>query len=142
MAWYVWLLAACGFGVGEVMSAGSFYLAPFAIGALLAAGVGAAGSELAAWLVFLAVSMLTLVTIRPLLTAKLHQTPALRTGAAAMIGHRVRVLETIDNHAGTGQVKLDGETWTARAYDDDSVIAAGTDVEVVTIRGATAIVLP
>jgi membrane protein implicated in regulation of membrane protease activity len=37
-------------------------------------------------------------------------------------------------------VKLDGEIWTARAYDDDEVIEPGKRVQVLEIRGATALV--
>jgi membrane protein implicated in regulation of membrane protease activity len=37
-------------------------------------------------------------------------------------------------------VRLDGEVWTARAYDADEVIEAGRRVQVLEIRGATALV--
>jgi membrane protein implicated in regulation of membrane protease activity len=91
--------------------------------------------------VFVAVSVLSLATVRPLITARLAHVPALRTGAAALIGRHGRVLQTIDNRAGSGQVRIETETWTARSFDDERVIETGTDVEVVAIRGATAIVM-
>jgi membrane protein implicated in regulation of membrane protease activity len=47
-------------------------------------------------------------------------------------------LERVDAHA--GQVKLAGEVWTARAYDEGQVIEAGQPVDVVEIKGATALV--
>jgi membrane protein implicated in regulation of membrane protease activity len=50
------------------------------------------------------------------------------------------VLARIANHEAVGCVRIDGEVWTARAYDEDQIIEAGTDVEVVEIRGATALV--
>ena len=50
------------------------------------------------------------------------------------------VVERIANDEGVGCVKLDGEFWTARAYDDDEVIEPGTKVHVLEIRGATALV--
>ena len=50
------------------------------------------------------------------------------------------VVERIANAEGVGCVKLDGEIWTARAYDDDEVIEPGTRVHVLEIRGATALV--
>jgi membrane protein implicated in regulation of membrane protease activity len=141
MAWLIWLLVGCGFGVGEMLSAGSFYLAPFAIGAALAAAAQAAVGGVLAWIVFVAVSVLSLATVRPLITARLTRSPGLRTGAAALIGQHGRVLQTIDNRAGIGQVRIESETWTARSFDEDRVIEVGTDVEVVAIRGATAIVM-
>ena len=53
---------------------------------------------------------------------------------------RAGVVERIANHEGVGCVRLDGEIWTARAYDDDEVIEPGTRVSVMEIRGATALV--
>ena len=57
------------------------------------------------------------------------------------MGRRAVVLERIANHEGVGCVKIDGEVWTARSYDEDEVINAGERVEVVEIRGATALVM-
>ncbi len=51
------------------------------------------------------------------------------------------MLERIANREGVGCVKIDGEVWTARSYDEDDVIDAGERVEVVEIRGATALVV-
>ena len=64
----------------------------------------------------------------------------LRTGTAALVGQTAIVLERIANDEGTGCVKLEGETWTARAYDEDEVFEPGRRVHVVEIRGATALV--
>jgi membrane protein implicated in regulation of membrane protease activity len=50
------------------------------------------------------------------------------------------VVERIANAEGVGCVRLDGEIWTARAYDDDEVFEPGTRVQVLEIRGATALV--
>jgi membrane protein implicated in regulation of membrane protease activity len=59
---------------------------------------------------------------------------------AALVGREALVLERIVNDEGVGCVRLDGEVWTARAYDDDEVIEAGRRVHVLEIRGATALV--
>ncbi len=139
--WIFWLLVACGFGVGELLSGSSFFLAPFAVGALLAGLTNAALDGLAAWIVFVASSLLTLVAVRPLVISHLQSTPALRTGAAALVGRRAVVLERIANHEGVGRVRIDSEVWSARALDDDEVIEPGTQVEVIDIRGATALVM-
>ena len=64
----------------------------------------------------------------------------IRTGTAALVGQTATVVERIANAEGVGCVKLDGEIWTARAYDDDEVIEPGTRVHVLEIRGATALV--
>ena len=61
---------------------------------------------------------------------------------AALVGRRAIVLERIANDEGVGCVKIDGgEVWTARSYDEREVIDAGERVEVVEIRGATAMVM-
>jgi membrane protein implicated in regulation of membrane protease activity len=139
--WLVWILVAVGFGVGELVT-NSFFLAPFAAGGILAALVAAAGAGvLASTAVFLLVSILTLATITPLARRRLLSTPHTRTGAAALIGKKAIVLERIANEEGVGCVKIDGEVWTARSLDDDREIEAGTRVEVVDIKGATALVM-
>jgi membrane protein implicated in regulation of membrane protease activity len=139
-AWLFWILLAVILAAGEVMSL-SFYLAPFAVGALLAsvaalAGVGAVVSML----VFLVSSGLLLGFVRPVARRHLRTPAQLRTGTAALVGHSAIVTQRVDNNAQSGAVKLDGEVWTARAYDQDEVIEAGRRVEVIEISGATALV--
>jgi membrane protein implicated in regulation of membrane protease activity len=142
-AWIIWLVAACILGVGE-MHQGGFYLAPFAAGALLAAVVGliGVGFGLSA-IVFGVTSALVFAALRPVAHRHRRLPPAIRTGAAALIGRPAIVLERIANHEGVGCVRIDGgEVWTARSFDDNEVIDAGRRVEVVEIRGATAMVMP
>ena len=139
-AWVIWILVAVAFGVGELLTT-SFFLAPFSGGALVAALVALIGAgAVVSWAVFLVVSILLLWVVRPIARAHVRMPAQLRTGTAALVGRRAMVLERIANDEGVGCVKIDGEVWTARAYDDEHVIEAGTPVEVVEIRGATALV--
>jgi membrane protein implicated in regulation of membrane protease activity len=140
-AWIVWLVVACGFGAAEVLSGSSFFLAPFAVGALIAAAAAGAIDDLAAWIVFVMASIFTLLAVRPLVQSRLVSGPALRTGGAALVGKRAVVLERIANHEGVGRVRIENEVWTARSLDEERVIEPGTSVEVVDIRGATALVM-
>jgi membrane protein implicated in regulation of membrane protease activity len=140
--WILWLVVALGFGAGEVLSGSSFYLAPFAIGAALAAAADAAVDGAAAWIVFVAASVATLLAVKPLVQSRLlSTTPTLRTGGAALVGKRAVVLERIANHEGVGRVRIESEVWTARSLDDELVIEPGTTVEVIDIKGATALVM-
>ncbi|HEV7942787.1 MAG TPA: NfeD family protein [Solirubrobacteraceae bacterium] len=124
------------------MHTGGFFLGPFAIGALIGAVLGFAGAGLApSLIVFALVSLLTLAMLRPLALRHRRLPPAVRTGAAALVGRDAVVLERIANHEGVGCVKIGGEVWTARSYDDDEVIDPGEQVQVVEIRGATALVM-
>jgi membrane protein implicated in regulation of membrane protease activity len=139
--WIVWVVVAGAFGIGEMLTT-SFFLAPFALGAAVAAVVDVAGAGgLASGIAFVIVSLLTLATLRPIAIRHMHSAPAIRTGAAALIGKQAIVLERIVNDEGVGCIKVGGEVWTARAFDDDHVIEQGERVEVVEIKGATALVM-
>ena len=139
-AWLIWLIAAVIFAVGEIATLG-FFLAPFAGGALVAAllaglDVGAFGQ----WATFLVVSIGLLLALRPLARSHKRMPSQLRTGTAALVGKSGVVLERIANHEGVGLVRIDGEAWSARAYDEDQVIETGKRVQIVEIRGAIALV--
>jgi|SRR5271166_2269297 len=140
--WIIWLVAACILGVGE-MHQGGFYLLPFAVGAGLAAVVGLLGvGALLSGVVFLLASGIVFATLRPVARRHRRLPPPIRTGAAALVGRRAMVLERIANDEGVGCVRIEGgEVWTARSYDEDEVIDVGERVEVVEIRGATALVM-
>jgi len=138
--WLIWLIAAVVFGVGEIATLG-FFLAPFAGGALVAALLTALGAGTAlGWVTFLVVSVVLLAALRPLARSHRNRPPRLRTGTAALVGSTGMVVERIANDEGVGCVRIGGEVWTARAYDDDEIIEAGKKVQVVEIRGATALV--
>jgi membrane protein implicated in regulation of membrane protease activity len=137
-AWVIWLIVAVVFGVGEIATMG-FFLAPFAGGALVAAVVAGAGAgAFAAWAAFLVVSLVLLAALRPVAVRHLRQAPRLRTGTAALVGRMGTVVERVTSDEGC--VRIDGEIWTARPYDEDEVIEAGKRVHVLEIKGATALV--
>jgi|SRR3712207_3422313 len=137
--WVWWIVIACVLAVGEAMTT-SFFLAPFAIGAVLAAVADAVGLGLAGSLAFFIVgSVLALTLLRPIARRHLYTPPQLRTGTAALVGRPAQVLERIANDEGSGCAKIDGEVWTARAYHEERVIEPGEHVEVMEIRGATAL---
>jgi membrane protein implicated in regulation of membrane protease activity len=141
--WIWWLIVASAFGVGEVTLTTGFWLAPFALGAGLAALTDAAGvGEPIDLVVFVVFTVAALVSLRPIVASRLmHSGPALRTGSAALIGQPAVVLDRIDNQEHVGTVRVGGEVWTARAYDDHREFPSGAKVEIVEIRGATALVM-
>ena len=139
--WVIWLIAAVIFGVGEIATLG-FFLAPFAGGALVAAVVAGLGGGTAFSLIaFLLVSFALLGALRPLARShrKMPAVAAHRHGGAGR-PQRAWSPSASHNDEGTGCVKLEGESWTARAYDEDAVIEPGKRVHVIEIRGATALV--
>ena len=138
--WVIWLVAAVVLAIGEIATMG-FFLAPFAAGALVAALISAAGGGVAISLVvFLAVSVDALGALRPIARSHMKMPAQLRTGTSALVGSNAMVVERIANREGVGCVRIGGEVWTARAYDEDEVIDAGKQVQVIEIRGATALV--
>ena len=126
----LWLIALIVFAVGEAITVGLTSVW-FAVGALIAAGFGAA-----LWLqvvVFLALSGVTLLLVRPL--AKKFLTPRYQaTNADRVIGATALVTEEIDNLKGSGLVNISGQVWTARSAHD-VVIQPGREVKVLRIEG-------
>ena len=137
--WAWWLVIAAALVGGEILTLG-FFLGPLAIAALLACLVALAGASVPLQLgAFVAGSIASLAIVRPIARRHLHTPPSIRTGTAALIGSRAVVLERVD--ADGGRVKIAGDVWSARAFDDDDVIEPGTRVEVMRIDGATALVI-
>jgi membrane protein implicated in regulation of membrane protease activity len=136
--WVWWMIAAGVLAVGEIATLG-FFLGPIAVAATLTAIVAVAGAGLAAqWIVFIAASLGSLLVLRPIARRHLRTPASLRTGTAALVGGRAVVLERVD--ANGGQVKIGGEVWSARSYDEDDAFEPGARVEVMKIDGATALV--
>src|SRR5256714_8261518 len=136
MTWTVWIIAAVVLAVGEMLTL-SFFLAPFAAGALLAALVSAVGGGLiASWVVFALTSLLLLLVVRPIARAHRKQPAQLRTGTAALVGGKGTVVERVANLEALRAIPLDnGEVWTARSYDEDRTIDMRDRLDVIELRG-------
>jgi membrane protein implicated in regulation of membrane protease activity len=136
--WVGWMIAAGVLSVGEIFTMG-FFLGPIAVAAVLAAVVAAVGGGLAVqWIVFILASLGSLAVLRPIAKRHLRTPPRIRTGTAALVGGPATVVERVDVNGGC--VKIGGELWTARAYDEDETFEPGMRVEVMKIDGATALV--
>ena len=134
----VWLIAAAALGVAEMLTT-TLALGLVAVGALAAALTEAAGGDPVVQVaVFVAVSLAGVVLIRPVALRRLRRRSTLRTGTAALVGQTGYVLADVTPH--DGRIRIGGEEWSARPYDETSVIPAGSTVDVLQIRGATALV--
>ena len=137
--WVLWMIAAGVLAVGEIISL-SFFMGPVAVAAIAAALAAAAGGGLAVQIVvFIVVSIASIGVLRPVARRHLKTPSQLRTGTQALVGKQAEVLERVDRRG--GQIKLAGEIWTARSYDEDDVLEAGTQAHVMKIDGATALVV-
>jgi membrane protein implicated in regulation of membrane protease activity len=138
MAAVVWLVAGFALIVAEVLTSG-FVLIMLGIGALAAAGFAALDGSI--WLqvaVFAGTSVALTTLGRPVLKRRLHSVHV-PTNVDALLGDKAVVLSTVDAHG--GKIKLRGEVWSARAYDETEVLEPGQRVTVMTISGATAVVV-
>jgi membrane protein implicated in regulation of membrane protease activity len=138
-AWVLWAIVAVLLAVGEIFTPGLFFLGPIALAALAVTVVAAVGG--AVWLqvvVFGVGSFAAVGLLRPIARRHLTMPRALRTGAAALEGAKAIVLQPVNSRG--GRVKIGGEEWSARSYMPDEEFDVGTEVEVVQIQGATALV--
>lgn len=135
----VWLLVAIALGIGEIFTS-TFGLLMFAVGALAAAGAAGLGAPLAVQaIVFALVSALSLFGVRPALRRwRGGDEDERRFGVEAIEGSTAVVLERVD--AEHGMIKIEGETWLARAYDATESFEPGDRVRVIEVKGATAMV--
>ena len=138
MAAVVWLVAGFALIVAEVLT-GGFVLIMLGVGALAAAGFAALGGSIWGEVAVFASTSIALTTLaRPVLKRRLHTTHVL-TNVDALLGDKAIVISTVDAHG--GKIKLRGELWSARAYDETEVLEPGQRVTVMTISGATAVVM-
>ncbi|AMO61668.1 membrane protein [Mycolicibacterium phlei] len=134
----LWLIAALALAGAEALT-GDLFLLMLGGGALAAAGSSLVFDEL--WIngtVFAVVSVLLLVLVRPALRRHFREGTGLPDPAKALEGKSALVLDRVARHE--GQVKLDGEVWTARPLNEGDVYEPGDQVTVVKIDGATAVV--
>lgn len=135
-----WLIAMILFGVLEAVTVGLASIW-FAVGALAGLMASAAAAPVAVQIaVFLGVSFITLLLVRPL-AQRFVNDRKVATNADRVIGLEAVVTEEIDNLKGRGQVNASGAVWTARSQED-SPIAVGTHVSVLRIEGVKVIVSP
>lgn len=140
----IWLAVAATFGIGEILVAGSFFLAPFAAGAVVAAIVSVFGAPvLVSWLVFILASLGFFFLLRPLAKRLDLELPnPLGTGANRLIGLTGSVIESIPSGvAHTGQVKIGGEQWRAEGRDGMG-LPEGVKIRIVEVKGTRVIVEP
>ncbi|MFY9916244.1 MAG: NfeD family protein [Nocardioidaceae bacterium] len=138
--WQTWLIAALVLAGAELATL-DLTLLMMAVGAAAAALIAGLGLNLVFQVlgaVVVAVALLGFV--RPNIVRRLHAGPTLQNGPEALVGRSGLVLERVTAHA--GRVKLRGEVWSARTFDESVVVEPGEKVGVAQIDGATAVVYP
>jgi membrane protein implicated in regulation of membrane protease activity len=138
--WLAWL------GIALILAAIEAATVDFVF--LMLAGGALAGSVASALgvpfpmqvVIAIVVALLLLGVVRPLITRRFMVAEASHgIGAASLVGRQGRVLQTVT--ATDGRVKVAGETWSARTVRDGAACQPGQEVRVVSIEGATVIVI-
>lgn len=138
--WLVWLIAAGALAAAEVVTL-TLVLGMLSIAAVGAALIAALGAPAAAQVaVFAGVAILLLAVVRPIARRHRHMPASIRTGTDALVGKRGTAVTEVTSQG--GQVRIGGEVWSARTYDERHVVPAGSVVDIAQIDGATAVVLP
>jgi membrane protein implicated in regulation of membrane protease activity len=137
--WWIWMIIAAAFIVGEILTTG-FFLLCFGIGAALSGLLALFGLGMAWQLVafILVSSVLFGVSRRFADRVSKEQPPGI--GADRFTGHECVVLEEIDNAKNTGRIRLGREEWRAES-ETGEVISAGTTVRVTRVEGTHLLVI-
>ena len=139
---WIWLAATAVFAIGEMATPGSFFLAPFAAGALVASLLAFAGvSVLVEWIVFIVVSVIMLALLRPLSKRMDRNALDHGVGSRRLIGRQATVTRTIPAGDEIGMVRVDREQWRAQSIDG-TPIGEGIAVRIADVQGTRVIVAP
>ena len=139
--WAIWLIAAGVFFIAEIATTG-FLIFWLGLGALLAMVTSfITDSVFIQTIVFVISSTLLILLTKPLLKKITKKDKTVVTNAFSIVGKDAIVTTTIDPKQGIGQIKVDGEVWSAEGVDGSN-IEKGTEVEILKIDGVRAIVTP
>jgi len=138
--WQIWLIAAGVFLILEIFTMG-FLVFWLSLGCILAALVSLiTDSIIIQTAVFVISSGLLIFATKPLIK-KFAEKDNAKTNVYSLAGKKAIVTEDIDWAKGTGQIKFEGQVWSAKTIEQVN-IAKGTEVEIEKIEGVKAFVKP
>ncbi|MCF6472088.1 NfeD family protein [Nonomuraea sp. MG754425] len=138
--WVIWVILAVILGVAEIFTL-TASLGLLGVAAILTAATAALGLPVPLQLIFFALaSTAGLVVLRPIAMRHIKQPELERFGVEALVGKTAYVVSEVTGRE--GRVRIGGEEWSARAYDETLVIPTGASVDIIEIEGATALVYP
>ena len=138
--WQMWLIASGVFFIIEIFTVG-FLIFWLGIGALFAMLISfLTNNIIIQTTVFVISSGLLIFTTKPLVN-KITKKEVIPTNVYSIVGKKGIVIEDIDWSTGTGQIKSEGEVWSAKTNEQIN-IPKGTEVEIESIDGVKVIVKP
>ena len=138
--WKLWLIIAGLFFIGEIATVG-FLIFWFGIGALIAMIVSLFTTNIIIQTTIFVISSTILIFATKPFVKKFADVKKTNTNVYSIIGKKALVIKTIDPIHSVGQIKINGEVWTAES-ENNQVIEEGSEVEVLEIKGVKAIVKP
>ncbi|NUW37398.1 NfeD family protein [Nonomuraea sp. SMC257] len=138
--WIVWVILAVVLGVAEIFTL-TAALGLLGVAALLTAAGAAIGLPVPLQLLVFALSSTAgLFVVRPMAVRHIRQPQVQRFGVEALVGKPAYAITQVTGR--DGRIRVGGEEWSARAYDETLVIPEGASVDIIEIEGATALVYP
>ena len=138
--WWIWMILAALFVVGEIFTAG-FFLLWFGIGAAVAGVIALLGFGMVWQMAAFIILSILLFSVSRRFADRVTKEQPPGIGANRMIGMECLVLDAIDNSENTGRVRMAREEWRAES-DSGERIAEGTRVQVTRINGTHLVVKP
>lgn len=140
--WQIWLIIAGICLIAEIMTVG-FLIFWFAIGALFAALTSIfTDSIIIQTSIFLASSTILIFATKPFVKKFVNNKNSIKTNVYSIVGKKAIVTEDINSLESKGQIKVDGEVWSAVSNQEDVNIEKGSEVEILEIKGVKAVVAP
>ncbi len=138
--WVIWLIFSGICFLAEIATEG-FLICWLGVGGLCAMGLSFLwpANYLAQIIIMTVVSTILILSTKKL-TSKMTKKDDVPTNVYSILGKKAVVSQAIDNVKGQGQIKIDGDIWSARNEDDDDVISEGDTVEIIRIDGVKAMV--
>lgn len=139
--WQIWLIISGLLFIGEILTVGFLLFWP-AIAALISMVVSMFFPDaiIVQTAVFVLSSALLILFTKPLVNKYIYK-KTVPTNTSKLIGKKAIVIKDIDTIEGIGQVKVDGEVWSAKT-ENEEIIKEGTEVEITQIDGVKLLVKP
>jgi len=139
--WYIWLIAAGVFFISEIATEG-FLICWLGVGAVLAMLTSfICNNVFIQTLVFVVSSVLLILLTKPLVNKYIKNSKTVITNSNALIDKTGIVTIAINSLEATGQVKVNGEIWSAKS-EENTIIEKDTKVKILKIDGVKLVVAP
>ena len=138
--WQIWLIIAGLFFIGEIITVG-FLVFWFGVGAIVAMIVSLFTSNIIIQTAAFVISSTILLFVTKPFVKKFVDIKPTNTNVFSIIGKKALVIKEINSVHFSGQIKINGEVWSAET-ENDEIIPEGSEVEIIHIKGVKAIVKP